>query len=394
MGAGPANRHTPKRLLSDLSVHAALPGMERTLSLDGILTSRGAGDGLRRLCGLVALALVVALVGFGLSAPPRSDPRAEVSDLQLYARIIDRVRDGQPYDAVVVKDLRAVGGAVRPFVTVRPPLLAMAMAALPDVSTRVLSVRLLAVIVLAAWALRWRGAAPAAWYRWPLLAALSSGLAMALAPQAYLMHEVWAGLLIALSLALRRREQWLAAVAVGTAAALIRELAAPFLLVMTLTALLERRTTEALGWLAGLAVFALALARHAAAVHALLLPTDPASPGWLVAGGWPFVLHAASWNLFVLFLAPQALALALPLAMLGLASWRDELGRRVALTVLGYLAGFAVVGRAENFYWGLIIAPLWPMGLVMAPAGLALMMRWIRNADAPTPPARADPDPI
>lgn len=334
----------------------------------------------KRCVGLAGSTLVVILVALGLFGPIHADHHETVSnggDLGLYTRVIDKVRAGQPYDQVVIKELRDAGGKVRPFVTIRPPLLATALAVLPDPAARILSVRLLAIGVLGAWFLRLGASAQDQRYRWPLLLAMASGEIMAFAPQAYLMHETWAALLIALSLAWRQRERWLASVAVATVAALVRELAAPYLLIMLVLALVDRRPKEALGWLAGFVLFAAALARHAAVVDAMFIPSDPAMPGWLKVGGWPFVLHAMSWNIVALFLPYRVIGGLFPLALLGLATWRGELARRVALTVGGYVVAFLFVGRAGNFYWGLLIAPLWPMGLAMAPAGVSRIWSWL-----------------
>lgn len=349
----------------------------------------------KRGLGLAALVVTAALMLLGLGdVSPRDRPVAD-GDRDLYARIINQVHAGEPYDQAVLHDLRAVDGPTRPFLTVRPPLLATAMAALPDRSSRVLSLRLLAAVVVLAWFWRLRAAPTApAGGGWALLLALTSGVGLAVSPAAYVMHELWAGLLIALSLALRTPGRWLAAVAVGVLAALIRELAAPYLVAMMVVALAEGRRKEALGWVSGLAVFAAALTWHAAAVRSLALPTDHAGPGWLAVGGWPFVLHTASWNLMTILFPPALLAGLFPIALLGLAFWRDGLGRRVALTVLGYTAAFLVIGRPVNFYWGLIMAPLWPLGLAKAPEALGTAWRWIaaggkrpRNACAGASPA-------
>ncbi len=345
----------------------------------------------KRCLGLTGLIVTAALIMLGLFGPVQGDRHSEdAGDRGLYAQVIDQVHTGQPYDLAVVRDLRAIGGPTRPFVTVRPPLLATVMAALPNEASRILSLRLLATAVLIAWFWRLRLASPEPRHGWLLLLALASGVGMALSPSAYLMHETWAGLLIALSLALRTRERWLASVLVATLATLVRELAAPYLLVMIVFALAERRSKEALGWVVGLAVFVGALARHAAVVDALLLPSDHASPGWLMMGGWPFVLHAASWNLVTIFFPSAFLACVFPLALLGLAAWRDALGRRVALTVFCYVIAFVFAGRSVNFYWGLTMAPLWPMGVAMAPTGLALAGRWLTTEAT----SRVDSPPI
>jgi hypothetical protein len=338
------------------------------------------------------LAGLVLLIGLGLAQgvqPPKPLAPKDKGDLAYYARVIDRVKHGQSYYVAASDEVRRLHGPLKPFLTVRLPTLAWAMAALPGEGARILAVRLLAALTLAAWCARLK-----LWRRPPLRAALevltlASGVAPALAAQAYLMHETWAGLLIALALALYRPMRWGPSVALALLAVLERELAAPFLLVMALFALHERRFKESTAWLASLAVFAFVLWRHALAVQAQLVPSDAASPGWLAAGGWPFVLHAASWNVFVLF-DQRWIVLLFPLALLGLAAWRGGLGARVALTVFGYTVAFLVLGRRDNFYWGLVIAPIWPLGLLTAPRTLLRLVRqatrgWTARAAADGP---------
>jgi hypothetical protein len=283
-------------------------------------------------------------------------------------------------------EIRRLHGAMKPFLTTRLPTLAWSMAALPDEGARIVALRLLAALTLAAWFVRLK-----LWLKPPVRAALAlltltSGIAPALATQAYLMHETWAGLLIALALALYRPTRWGPSVALALLAVLVRELAAPFLLVMALFALRERRFKEGAAWLASLAVFALVLWRHALAVQAQMLPSDAASPGWLAAGGWPFVLHAASWNGFVLF-DQQWIVVLFPVALLGLAAWRGGLGERIALTVFGYTVAFLLFGRRDNFYWGLIIAPLWSLGLLTAPRALSQLVKQAARLRPPRPAA-------
>jgi hypothetical protein len=246
---------------------------------------------------------------------------------------------------------------------VRLPTLSVALAVLPDAATARIVLALLALVTFAAWAWCFRALRGEPLRYTALLLLLASGIVPALAPVAYPLHEVWAGLLIALSLALRRPDRWLLSVAIATMAALLRELAAPYLVAMVALALKDGCRREVLGWLAGLLVFALALGAHAVAVGTVVTAADPTSPSWLSLGGLGFVLQTASWNL-LLSASPDWLgAVLLPLALLGLAMRRDALGQRLALTVFGYTLAFLVVGRANNSYWGLMIAPLWPLGL-------------------------------
>jgi hypothetical protein len=370
--------------------------METLVDLSAFVARWPKSIALRRAAAAMALVAVALSIAFGLVGGLRGDPHhidPRGGDLAFYARVIDDVRAGQPYDAAVMADIRAGDGAVKPFMTVRPPLLAEALARLPDTAVRTLAVRALACLVLIAWFRRLGADSVAARLRWPMLLAMSTGVAMTFAPEAYLMHEVWAGLLIALALALRTPERFLVSVLIGTLAAVMRELAAPFLVAMGAVAFLERRPKEAAAWLAGLLVFAVTLARHAAAVEVLVLPGDLSSTGWVKFGGWPFVLHAMSWNLAALVLPARVIGCVFPLALLGLLVWRDALGRRVALVVAGYVAGLLFVGRDGNFYWGLIITPLWPMGAALAPEALAWLWRSLfgvaRGRSAPPSTASA-----
>jgi hypothetical protein len=72
----------------------------------------------------------------------------------------------------------------------------------------------------------------------------------------------------------------------------------------------------------------------------------------------------------LLFLPLPAVALLVPLALLGWAGVRGATGERIALLLLGYAAGLMLVGRPDNFYWGILIAPLLPIGLAFAPRAL------------------------
>jgi hypothetical protein len=213
--------------------------------------------------------------------------------------------------------------------------------------------------------------------------ALATGVLPAIAAEAPYLHEVWAGVLISLSLALRRPHGFAAAVALGLAAALIRELAAPYLLAMLALALTERRWREGAAWASALVLFGAALALHAHLVGRLVLPSDHASVGWLKLSGWPFVLHAAQWN-GLLAVAPAWLAaVVVPLALFGAATWDGPLGRRLAAILIGYVLAFAVVGRPENFHWGLVFTPLLPLGLVRAVASAADYLNRSRGMASP-----------
>ena len=180
-----------------------------------------------------------------------------------------------------------------------------------------------------------------------------------------------------------------ASLALGLLAALTRELAAPYLLVMIAMAWRDGERREAMAWAGALVVVGAALFVHAGAVGAQVRPGDLASQGWLKIGGWPFALQTLKWNAFLIAAPEWLVALIAPLALLGLAMWRGGIGDRLALTVFGYLAAFVFVGRAQNHYWGLLIAPLWPLGLLLAPKALLVLSQTLGLRNGPGRPAPA-----
>jgi hypothetical protein len=288
--------------------------------------------------------------------------------------VIDRVRAGQPYDLAALIEQRAYGYPVKPFVAVRPPLLALALAALPNRLTADILLLALAALVIAAWTAR-LGPTSLAWLAaTPLIVFTGVEASMTLASMSRL-HETWAGILIALSLAARTDRRCAAAVALGLLAALIRELAMPYLLVMALVALMERRRAEAAAFAAALALSLAALAWHAVTITPLLTPHDMVSPGWVTFGGWGFAVATVKWNFIALRLGAWTGAVILPLAIVGAASRKDGLGLRLTLLIAGYTVGFMVVGRAWNSYWGLITAPLIAVALCFAPWAVSELLR-------------------
>lgn len=329
----------------------------------------------RAILALLALLMVAALVRPPAPVPNRTGTSADKADVLLYERIVERVRAGGDYYVVAAEAQRAGSYPLRPFVTVRLPMLAWFQAALPgDNAVRAIFMILFGV-TLGAWfaRLRWSG-----WdMRHALLGALAvgAGAATLALPELLVWHEAWAALLIALSLAMRGEKRFAQSAVLGLAAILIRELAILYPLVMLFRAVLERRRAEALAWLAAIALFAAFIAWHAAQVALVVRPDDLASPGWTSAGGWRFVVTMI-WQTGPLRLAPFWIAAVLvPLSLLGWAGWRHPSGVRGALLLAGYAAAFALLGRPNNFYWAFLIAPLVPLGLLLAPRALVDLSR-------------------
>jgi hypothetical protein len=323
---------------------------------------------------LMAAVLLLCVLGSITTLQPTSGTAEAVvdltdTDLALYQAIAERVGEGEGYYKAAVAEQRARNYPLRPFVTVRQPTLAWIVGLLGPEGAALLLKGLMAAALLGL-AVRLKGLAGSAvgWGSAAVLAA--AGLSLLTVPAMTFWHESWAALLIILSLACRTSRRWLPSVLIGLAAVLVRELALPFLGVMALLAWREGNRREAYAWAAAILISLGAVALHASAVAALVSNADPSSPGWSGAGGWPFVLGMMQRCSLFLFLPLPVIAILVPLSLLGWASFKHPLAERAALLLLGYAAAFTLLGRPDNFYWGILIAPILPIGLAFAPRAL------------------------
>jgi hypothetical protein len=72
-----------------------------------------------------------------------------------------------------------------------------------------------------------------------------------------------------------------------------------------------------------------------------------------------------------MLLPPWLGAALVPLILLGWASWRSSTGLFGSLLFSGYGLILIVLGRPENFYWALMVAPAFLLGLAFLPEALA-----------------------
>lgn len=317
--------------------------------------------------GLMLLSLTALLVPPPPSAAGEAGARSTgQADIVLYATIVEGVRGGGYYYDEAAQALREGDYPLKPFVTFRLPTIAIVQAALPP-AINILLLLMLAAAVAVAWFARLR---PAFQRATPLIFALvmlAGGLIAFVQPALVAFHEIWGGLLVALSLALRRPGHWIEAAAIGLIAMLVRETAALYVIVMAGTALAEGYRREAIGWSATLAVLAGVVAAHAWAVAQVVGPLDPTSPGWTGMLGLGFFVKALV-AATALTAAPLWLAAPLvALALLGWAGWRDSLARRALWTFAAYAVLLSLFGRLDSFYWGLMIAPAFLIGLAFVP---------------------------
>lgn len=329
-----------------------------------------------RLVILLSLLVSGLFLTSGLGELPRphvdaaAEPVALATDLALYEAVIDRVREGEDYYAAAGELLPKYGFPVSSPFNWRLPTSAWLFAKVPHNEWMQF---LLIILSLLAWL--WSG-----WVKWrtsgsvfatvALLFLLVGVLSWSMDGKAYLAQEPWTATLLLCSVAAQNsggRGRY-AAAALGTAALFLRELALPFCGVALLVQAWHRRWGVAVAWGVGMAAFTVFYMWH---VHQILAveveSNEPIGAGfaqWIRLGGLDFVLLTLRMNQW-LFTAPAWLLwLFLVLSVWGLAV--DLLDATLVGSVLAYLLIFAVAGRPENFYWGLLIAFQLPWGLANA----------------------------
>ncbi|MBA3666479.1 MAG: hypothetical protein H0W65_01985 [Sphingomonas sp.] len=329
------------------------------------------------------LALITAASWSPAEAPGpqlRTSP-AQHSDRQLYRDIIKGVASGGDYYQVAASEQRAAGYPLKPFFTFRLPTHATIYAALGE-PVMIVAVWALCGGLMFAWWWRLRSALP-----FPMLGMamflIAGGLGGMLQPVTGLFHESWAGLLLALMIAVRRPDRLWPSFLAGGAALMIRELALPMILAMGGLAVIAKRWREAAGWAAIVALFAAYMALHAHWVAEVVLPMDQPSQGWSRLLGAQFALKSIAKVTFGIRLPDPLAAALLVLSLFGWASVRSGWALRVFLLLLGYGAMLALFARTDTFYWSLIAAPLAFAGLAFLPAAFDDLGKALRAVPQP-----------
>jgi hypothetical protein len=362
-----------------------------------------------RVFAVVLAVVVVAGCGLGWNRgqlPRRGEPIAAqatgdaveceaetiAADLALYRDVIADVRAGQGYYDAAARRIPQYGFPTSSPLNWRLPTYAWLFSWLPGPRWVQAALVVLSIVALAlAFSAQARTIGPVAALFTTVF--LFGVVRWAIDGYAYLAQEPWAATLLVISLAAhalaqshrgRGTEWWtVVSVTVGVAALLFRELAFPYCVLACLFAASKRRWPEAAGWAAGISLFLLLMAWHVWQVK-LHTPGTTQSTGdlgqWLRFGGLDFVLLTTRMN-SLLFAAPGWLLwLYLLLALVGLADNRDETSQLACLGALGYLLVFAVLGRPENFYWGLMPAPLLAWGASSGPGAIARLWRGAASA--------------
>jgi hypothetical protein len=319
----------------------------------------------------VVFIALISLILFGIifcknSVPEYKDTKGTFAgDSAAYLTVLERVRAGEGYYKVFGEELRSRNYGVRPFFNWKLPTLTFLLASMPSPQVARWLLILITAITLILWLkiLAKKGGFIMAGFAALLLSGVA---ACSITPQGFVFYEIWAGVLIALSIAAYQYNRPVS-IASGLAALFIRELALPFALIMLFMAYKDKRPKEVIAWLVGIFAFFIYLAVHAKIVSAFIAGADPKSVSWLQLGGWKFVLSTARWSLATNRTPWWANSIILPLSILGLYGWPGKIGSRTFLTLSAYIGAFLIVGRADNYYWGLMYTPLMPLGLANAP---------------------------
>jgi hypothetical protein len=337
---------------------------------------------------MVALGVTSAFVFTALTrdttppklAPPADDPESG-NDFLLFRRLGEHVRAGENYYDAAFREMRLHRFPTGSPFNFRTPTYAWLLGALPnDAWGRAVLIFLgFAALALNCWAdQRELG----------LMRAVAAGLFFGgtakwcLDPDGIYSQELWASMLIAVSLGAYGLGWRFAGVAAGLLALFFRELALPYCLLAASLAVWHRRRGEAAAWGIGLIAYGLFLVWHASEVTRRMTDADLARSDWFCFGGLKFDLVTARMNDFLYAAPGWILALYLSLALLGLSGWRSERGVLSAATVFLFLAAFTVIGNPYNGYWGLLYVPILAVGVVRAPTALVDLYQAAAHAHA------------
>lgn len=320
----------------------------------------------------IALLLMVALGRAPLVPAGAAAAAAPEGDLVSYQRIIERMRDGADYYAAAHEVLVADGYGTRSVFNWRTPAWPMLLAALPaGWGQGLLAGLALAGLLMAYRMLREDGGIVVA-----VLSMLAVGISLGgiAAPSSVVFSEVAAGTVILISLTAFGNGWRLFGLIAGLLALLLRELAAPYVVVALVLALRDKRWSEVRLWALGLVAYAAYFGWHWWMVSQQLGPMDRAyGDGWLQFGGLDFILATSGFN-GLWSLGPVWLpAVLLPVGLLG--HWAWPKGTLALATVTAFVALFAAVGKPFNYYWGALYTPVLMLGLGWAVAAVWEVVR-------------------
>jgi hypothetical protein len=318
----------------------------------------------------------------------KNEPLPGRADTDLYMAVINRVHQGEGYYRVLSTELPSREYPTRSVFNWRTPLPLWVIGKLPAPALGKMLLTLLALVL--------------ACFTFEVLAREDGGLvgrsllcmSLLVGPllpcglgSVFVMPELWAGVLIGLSIAAfgLKWNGW--GVALGLAALFCRELALPYCVLAAGLAAMGRRRGELAAWVVGIVLWGVYLMGHWYQVQAVMpLDARAHSHGWIRWGGARFVLGTVNMNAYLLSLPAWATALYFLAAVVGFAGWNSPLGIRAGLAAAAFMGAFMIVGQEFNQYWGLLTNPILCLGVARSPQSLdelwtAARLDWRRAGD-------------
>jgi len=288
------------------------------------------------------------------------------ADLRCYRQIVERIRNGESYYQAAYGELRSRGYPTDSVFNWRLPLVAWTMGQFSNIKSCQIIGIIFSLITLVIWisildkfdSFYKMLAGSLLLLGWPIYSFIDD---------VFLVHEFWAGALIAFSLACYAKDWRLASSLSGLLALFVRELALPYVIIMLVLSYLEKRRREALIWFSGIIAFSIIMIVHVSYVKNITMNNNLIQfKSWIAFGGWQFVLNTAQMHPYLLLLPIWVTAVIFPLAVLGLIGWKDPLFLRISSTICIYILIFAFIGRPFNMYWGTMYVNIVLLGLLNA----------------------------
>jgi hypothetical protein len=278
-------------------------------------------------------------------------------DAALWAEFVDDLASGKPYYETAVIDYRARGYPTFSVVNFRQPMLYQSMAWLGVSFMFTLRAAAVLLLIIRVWQ---------QFGRWPWVAAVAHACLFVAAPVSVYFAETWAGVLIGLSLLAALRGNVAMSVAWAVVGLSIREIVAPYCVVMVALAVYRYRWGEVLMWVSGGIVYLATYAVHAANALRVIPVDEPASYTYFFFGGLALMVRAIMFHGLFAFLPLWG---AVPvLTALIVAGMARNMPAELRWTGIAYMAFFFVVGQPFNNYWGAVAAPVLACWLPFAAA--------------------------
>jgi hypothetical protein len=286
-----------------------------------------------------------------------------LGDIRIYQNVVDRMRQGESYYSAAENELRPKY-ALRPFWSFRLPTLAFFLSLFRTNLVPMLMLTILTTAMVFFWLkILLESCGWISVFIGTIL--LSFSMTCVVQSSNVVWHDLWAGILIALSLGLYNTNRILSVI-FGLLALTLRIHVVPFILVMGFFALSDKRLRESIIWFGSVGLFVIYVAIHAYFVSKHVTDADPTKT-WTSFGGWPFVISTTRWTLPGVIGLSSISSVLLPVSLLSLAVLQNTSARRASGTMLLYCLAFMIMGNPNNDYWGLLYSPLWAVGVACAP---------------------------